>query len=241
MVTGYIDHLILLLLIHSNLPYPFSLPLLLNSPISSPLPFHSHLLPSTLPPLTTSSFPLSSPPRPHLLTPFSLYQTCGGCHQTAGRERFAAQLATVVPAPPHVQVLTGVYSAAYAGTKYSLVTCCVDNDILRCNAYTQDACTCVSDGWFQTFVYYWLDIYRISFLLPLPSPLPSPSLLPFPSLLQHNNKSVVDVRPCLPLLNDVLYESPFASQLWMLFDSSKQFLLAGDAYQKQVCRCVCVY
>ena len=70
-------------------------------------------------------------------------------------------------------------------------------------------------------------------VLSLPPTLASPSLSP----LQHNSKAV-DVRPCLPLLNDVLYESSFASQLWMLFNSNKQFLLAGDAYQKQVCVCM---
>jgi tripeptidyl-peptidase-2 len=43
----------------------------------------------------------------------------------------------------------------------------------------------------------------------------------------------VEVRPILTLLNDVLYECPYTSQLWMLYDSNKQLLLTGDAYKKQ--------
>lgn len=43
-----------------------------------------------------------------------------------------------------------------------------------------------------------------------------------------------DVTPNASLLSDMLYESEYESQMWMIYDSNKQLLCCGDAYPSKV-------
>ncbi|BFZ00765.1 hypothetical protein BsWGS_03804 [Bradybaena similaris] len=48
----------------------------------------------------------------------------------------------------------------------------------------------------------------------------------------HLHKAA-DVAPDCALLSDLLYESEFESQMWVMYDKNKQFIAAGDAYPHQ--------
>nr|CAB3267194.1 tripeptidyl-peptidase 2 [Phallusia mammillata] len=48
----------------------------------------------------------------------------------------------------------------------------------------------------------------------------------------HLSKSS-DVTISFPLLSDLLYENEYNSQIWLMFDSNKSFIAAGDAYPHQ--------
>lgn len=43
-----------------------------------------------------------------------------------------------------------------------------------------------------------------------------------------------EVSPNLALLSDMLYESEYESQFWLLYDSNKQLMGCGDAYPSKV-------
>ena len=52
-------------------------------------------------------------------------------------------------------------------------------------------------------------------------------------MFQPKNGSA-ELSPDVSLLSNLLYESPYESQFWMLFDSNKQLLCSGDSFPSQV-------
>ena len=46
---------------------------------------------------------------------------------------------------------------------------------------------------------------------------------------EQGEKESVKCQPSVPGLSDLLYDSPFESQMWMVFDSNKQLMGTGDA------------
>jgi len=49
----------------------------------------------------------------------------------------------------------------------------------------------------------------------------------------HSAKAT-EVTPNAALLSDLLYESEYESQMWMIYDSNKQLICCGDAYPSKV-------
>lgn len=49
----------------------------------------------------------------------------------------------------------------------------------------------------------------------------------------HINKST-EVTLISPLLCEYLYESDYESQIWMLYDNNKKYIITGDAYPEKV-------
>lgn len=56
-------------------------------------------------------------------------------------------------------------------------------------------------------------------------------------ILVYNFKfpeGAVELSPRAPVLNDLLYENPYESQLWMIFDQYKRHLATGDVFAEKV-------
>jgi len=49
----------------------------------------------------------------------------------------------------------------------------------------------------------------------------------------HSAKAT-EVTPNAALLSDLLYESEYESQMWIIYDSNKQLICCGDAYPSKV-------
>ena len=62
------------------------------------------------------------------------------------------------------------------------------------------------------------------------SPSPASFLSHLPCLPQNRG---CDLRANARLMSDLLYENPYGSQLWLLYDSNKQLVGAGDAYPER--------
>ena len=85
----------------------------------------------------------------------------------------------------------------------------------------------------------------LSLSLPQPPPFCSFSFLSSSHSSSPSPPSFLSHLPCLPqnrgcdlranarLMSDLLYENPYGSQLWLLYDSNKQLVGAGDAYPER--------